>query len=119
MEKQSKKTRRAKKQFYTLKNAAGRDVQIDLNNYKVQCVKTGKSKSFYHKYLFNLIVRKYQGNIDTFRTTYVSREAAPSQNERRVKQLQQRISRLYVQISNLRGELAEAESGVVCFPAAE
>ena len=118
MEKQSNKTRRAKV-FYTLKNAAGRDVQIDLNNYKVQCVKTGKRKSFYHKYLHNLIVRKYNSNIDTFRTTYVSREAAPDKRERRVKQLQDRISRLYVQISNLKGELAEAESGVVCFPAAE
>ena len=116
MEKQSNKTRRAKKQFYTLKNAAGRDVQIDLNNYKVQCVKTGKLKSFYHKYLFNLIVRKYQGNIDTFRTTYVSREAAPSQNERRVKTLVERIQKLSVQLSNLKGELAEAESGVKCFP---
>lgn len=118
MEKQSKKTRRAKV-FYTLKDKNLNDVQIDLNNYRVICNKTGKSKQFYHKYLHNLIVRKYQGNIDTFRTTYVSREAAPSQNERRVKQLQQRISRLYVQISNLKGELAEAESGVVCFPAAE
>ena len=118
MEKQSKKTRRAKV-FYTLKDKNLNDVQIDLNNYRVICNKTGKSKQFDHKYLHNLIVRKYQGNIDTFRTTYVSREAAPSQNERRVKPLQQRISRLYVQISNLKGELAEAESGVVGFPAAE
>ena len=116
MEKQSKKTRRAKKQFYTLKNAAGRDVQIDLNNYKVQCVKTGKSKSFYHKYLFNLIHRKYAGNIDTFRTEYVSREAAPGKNERRRDQLINRIQKLSVQLSNLKGELAEVESGVVCFP---
>ena len=118
MEKQSKKTRRAKV-YYTLVNAAGNDVKIDLNNYNVQCVKTGKRKSFYHKYLFNLIHRKYAGNIDTFRTTYVSREAAPSQNERRAKQLQQRIGRLYAQISNLKGELAEVESGTCAFPAAE
>ena len=118
MEKQSKKNRRAKV-FYTLQNAAGKDVRIDLNNYRVICNKTGKRKSFYHKYLHNLIVRKYNGNIDTFRTTYVSREAAPDKRQRRVKQLQARISRLYVQLSNLRGELAEAESGVVCFPAAE
>ena len=115
MEKQSKKTRKAKV-FYTLQNAAGNDVKIDLNNYKVQCVKTGKSKQFYHKYLFNLIHRKYAGNIDTFRTEYVSREAAPSQNERRKKQLVERIQKLSVQLSNLKGELAEAESGVTCFP---
>ena len=116
MEKQSNKTRRAKKQFYTLKNAAGRDVQIDLNNYRVVCNKTGKSKSFYHKYLHNLINRKYNGNIDTFRTTYVSREAAPGRDARRVAHLTERIQKLSVQISNLKGELAEAQSGVICFP---
>ena len=115
MEKQSKKTRKAKV-FYTLQNAAGNDVSIDLNNYKVQCVKTGKSKQFYHKYLFNLIVRKYAGNIDTFRTEYVSREAAPGKNERKRDQLINRIQKLSVQLSNLKGELAEVESGVVCFP---
>ena len=115
MEKQSKKSRKAKV-FYTLQNAAGNDVRIDLNNYKVKCNKTGKSKQFYHKYLFNLIHRKYAGNIDTFRTEYVSREAAPNQNERRVKHLVERIQKLSVQLSNLKGELAEAESGVKCFP---
>lgn len=115
MEKQSKKSRKAKV-FYTLVNAAGKDVSIDLNNYKVKCNKTGKAKQFYHKYLFNLINRKYAGNIDTFRTEYVSREAAPSQNERRKKQLVERIQKLSVQLSNLKGELAEAESGIKCFP---
>ena len=118
MEKQSKKSRRAKV-FYTLQDAYGKDVRIDLNNYKCICNKTGRRKSFYHKYLFNLIHRKYEGNIDRFRTEYVSREAAPDKRERKAKQLQERISRLYVQISNLKGELAEVESGVVCFPAAE
>ena len=115
MENKTKKSRKAKV-FYTLVNAAGKDVSIDLNNYKVQCVKTGKAKSFYHKYLFNLIHRKYAGNIDTFRTEYVSREAAPSQNERKVKTLVERIQKLSVQLSNLKGELAQAESGVNCFP---
>jgi hypothetical protein len=118
MEKQNKKSRRAKR-FYTLQNAAGKDVNIDLNNYKIVCNKTGKHKSFYHKYLADLIARKYNNNIDLFRQSYVSREAAPDQNQRRAKQLQDRISRLYVQISNLKGELAEVESGVCCFPAAE
>ena len=115
MEKQSKKSRKAKV-FYTLTNAAGKDVSIDLNNYRVICNKTGKSKQFYHKYLFNLIHRKYAGNIDTFRTEYVSREAAPDKNERRKQQLVERIQKLSVQLSNLKGELAEVESGVVCFP---
>ena len=115
MEKQSKKSRKAKV-FYVLQDAYGKDVNIDLNNYRVICNKTGKSKQFYHKYLHNLIVRKYEGNIDRFRTEYVSREAAPDKNERRVKALVERIQKLSVQLSNLKGELAEAESGVKCFP---
>lgn len=118
MEKQLKKTRKAKV-YYILRDARGKDVNIDLNNYRVICNKTGKRKSFYHKYLHNLIHRKYEGNIDRFRTEYVSREAAPDQRERRAKQLQERISRLYAQISNLKGELAEVESGTCAFPAAE
>ena len=115
MEKQSKKSRRAKV-FYTLQNAAGKDVSIDLNNYKIVCNKTGKSKQFYHKYLAGLIERKYGNNIDRFRTEYVSREAAPTSNERRKNQLIERIQKLSVQLSNLKGELAEVESGVECFP---
>lgn len=95
------KSRKAKV-FYILQDAYGKDVNIDLNNYRVICNKTGKRKSFYHKYLFNLITRKYEGNIDRFRTEYVSREAAPSKNERRVKQLQERIDRLYNQIRELK-----------------
>jgi hypothetical protein len=117
MEKQLKKTRKAKA-YYTLQNATGDLVQIDLNNYKVACVKTGKRKSFYHKYLAGLIERKYGNNIDRFRTEYVSREAAPSSNERRKNQLIERIQKLSVQLSNLKGELAEAQSGVKAFPAA-
>lgn len=115
MEKQSKKSRKAKV-FYVLQDAYGKDVNIDLNNYRVICNKTGKRKSFYHKYLFNLIHRKYEGNIDRFRTEYVSREAAPDKNQRRVKHLVERIQKLSVQLSNLKGELAEVESGAVCFP---
>ena len=115
MEKQSKKSRKAKV-FYILQDAYGKDVNIDLNNYRVICNKTGKSKQFYHKYLFNLIHRKYEGNIDRFRTEYVSREAAPSSNERKKARLVERIQKLSVQLSNLKGELAEVESGVECFP---
>ena len=110
-----KKSRKAKV-FYLLLNKDGKEVNIDLNNYKVTCTKTGKRKSFYHKYLNNLIISKYAGNIDTFRDTYVSREAAPSRNERKVQQIQARIDRYFVQISNLKGQLAEIKSGTVCFP---
>ena len=95
------KTRKARV-FYTLKDKNLNDVQIDLNNYRVICNKTHKRKSFYHKYLHDLIVRKYNGNIDLFREGYVSREAAPSKNERRAKQLQARIDRLYYQIRELK-----------------
>ena len=110
-----KKSRKAKV-FYILQDAYGKDVNIDLNNYRVICNKTGKSKSFYHKYLFNLIVRKYEGNIDRFRTEYVSREAAPDKNQRRAAQIIERIQKLSVQLSNLKGELAEVESGTNTFP---
>lgn len=113
----AKKSRKAKV-VYVLQDAYGKDVNIDLNNYRVICNKTGKPKSFYHKYLFNLISRKYEGNIDRFRTEYVSREAAPDKNQRRAQQLETRISRLYVQLSNLKGELAEVESATECFPLA-
>lgn len=112
-----KKNRKAK-QFYTLLNSKGAQVNIDLNNYKVTCSVTGKRKSFYHKYLHNLIQSKYAGNIDTFRDTYVSREAGPDKNERKVQQIQDRIDRYFKQISNLKGELAEIQSGTEAFPAA-
>ena len=112
-----KKSRKAKV-FYSLLNKDGNEVNIDLNNYKVTCTVTGKRKSFYHKYLHNLIVSKYAGNIDTFRDTYVSREAGPSAQERKVQQIQARIDRYFVQISNLKGELAEIKSGTEAFPAA-
>jgi hypothetical protein len=118
MENQSKKSRKAKV-FYTLKDKNLNDVQIDLNNYRVICNKTGKRKSFYHKYLNDLIQRKWNGNIDLFREGYVSREAAPDKQARKRDRLITRIQKLSVQLSNLKGELAEIESGQVCFPAAE
>ena len=92
-----KKSRKAK-QFYTLLNKNGNEVQIDLNNYKVTCVATGKRKSFYHKYLAGLIKNKYQNNIDLFRDTYTSREAAPSRKDRDIDRLQARINRLRAQL---------------------
>ena len=110
-----KKSRKAKA-FYTLKDKNLNDVQIDLNNYRVICNKTGKRKSFYHKYLHNMIQNKFNGNIDLFREGYVSREAAPGKNQRRAEAIIRRIQRLSVQLSNLKGELAEVQSGQECFP---
>ena len=98
----SKKSNKAKS-FYTLKNHAGRDVQIDLNNYKVTCTVTGNRKKFYHKYLAGLIARDYDNNIDLFRTTYVSREAKRGQAEaRKLEQVKAKITRLYDQIRTLK-----------------
>ena len=112
-----KKSRKAKV-FYTLLNKNGSEVNIDLNNYKVTCNKTGKRKSFYHKYLHNMIVSKFNSNIDLFRDTYVSREAGPDKNARKVEALQARIDRHFKQINILKGQVAEIKSGKITFPAA-
>ena len=84
------------KQFYTLLNHNGREVQIDLANYKVTCTKTGARKSFHHKYLAGLISRSYHNNIDTFRTTYISRAGQPrkSATERLAEQIERARARL-------------------------
>ena len=107
--KKSRKSRKAKV-VYVLQDAYGKDVNIDLNNYKVICTKTGKRKSFYHKYLFNLISRKYEGNIDRFRTEYVSREAAPNKQQRRKQQLENRINKLRAQLQELVAEKHSLET---------
>lgn len=104
------KNSRKAKQYYTLLNRDGREVSIDLNNYKVTCVKTHKRKSFYHRYLYNLIMSKYAGNIDTFRETYVSREAGPSKQERQVQQLQAQIDRTRAKLASLTERLASIDS---------
>lgn len=101
-----KKNRKAK-QFYSLLNKDGVEVNIDLNNYKVKCSVTGNSKSFYHKYLHNMIVTKFDSNIDLFRDTYVSREAAPSKNERKAERLQDRINLLLYKVKELKAQKAE------------
>ena len=98
----NKKSRKAKK-FYNLKNAAGNPVKIDLNNYKVQCTVTGVRKGFYHAYLAGLIERDYDNNIDTFRTTYVSREGRKELNDaKKIQKVKDRISNLYNQIRELK-----------------
>ena len=102
------KNKNKNKVFYTLLNRDGREVQIDLNNYKVTCTVTGKRKGFYHKYLAGLIERDYDNNIDTFRTTYVSREAKKADaKQKKVDQIQDRISRAYDLIAQLKSQVAE------------
>ena len=110
----SNKSKKAE-HFYNFNSSAG-EVKIDLNNYTVKCSKTGNVKKFYHKYLANMIQTKFDNCISTFEDTYVSREAGPSAHERKAQQLQDRIDRYFKQISNLKGELADLQSGVNSFP---
>jgi hypothetical protein len=97
----SKSTRRPAK-FYTLRDTHGRDVRIDLNNYRCICNITHKRTTFHHVYLNDLIHRKYQGNIDLFRDTYVTVAAAARQ--KRAQQVQKRINLLTVQLQGLMNE---------------
>ena len=87
------------KHFYTLLNSNGREVQIDLANYKVTCTVTGARKSFYHKYLAGLIKRDYDNCIDTFRTTYVSRAGRPGKSQ--AERLQEQIERARARLDQL------------------
>ncbi len=79
------------KHFYTLLNHNNQPVQIDLANYKVTCTVTGTRKHFYHKYLAGLIEREYANNIDTFRTTYISRAGRPQKTQ--AERIQDQIER--------------------------
>ena len=87
------------KHFYTLLNSNGREVQIDLANYKTRCTVTGARKSFYHKYLAGLIERDYGNNIDTFRTTYVSRAGRPTKTQ--AERLNEQIERARARLNQL------------------
>ena len=101
------KKNRKPKVFYSLLNKDGNEVNIDLNNYKVTCTVTGNRKSFYHKYLHNMIVTKFDNNIDLFRDTYVSREAGPTRNERKAEKIQDRINLLLYKVKELKAQKAE------------
>lgn len=87
------------KHFYTLLNSNGRPVQIDLANYKVRCTVTGTRKSFYHKYLAGLIEREYGNNIDTFRTTYISRAGRPKKTQ--AERIEEQIERARARLNDL------------------
>ena len=87
------------KHFYTLLNSNAREVSIDLANYKCICTVTGTRKSFYHKYLAGLIERDYGNNIDTFRTTYVSRAGRPTRTQ--AERLNDQIERARARLNQL------------------
>jgi hypothetical protein len=97
----SNSTRRPVKS-YTLKDRNLNDVQIDLNNYRCICNISHKRVTFHHEYLNGLIHRKYQGNIDLFRDTYVTVQAAARQ--KRARDIQARIDGLYSQLDRLIAE---------------
>ena len=97
------------KQFYTLLNSNGREVQIDLANYKCICTKTGTRKQFHHKYLAGLIERSYGNCIDTFRETYISRAGQPRKTQAarladQIARARTRLDQLLIKQSQLQTE---------------
>lgn len=109
MEKNIKKSRKAV-QNYTFNSDEG-EVQIDLNNFTAVCSVTNNPKKFYHSYLANLIATKYDNNITTFTTTYISREGKVSTSgERKVEVLEERISKLYQKIRELKTSRNELQT---------
>lgn len=107
MENKIKKSRKAIK-LYTFNTEAGVPVKIDLNNYTARCSVTGEPKKFYHSYLANLIMTKYDGNISTFEDTYVSRAGRSAEVPgKKAKELDNRIGRLYAQIRTLKAKRDE------------
>lgn len=105
----SNKTKKSRKaiQLYTFNSSAG-EVKIDLNNYVATCSVTGAPKRFYHAYLANLIMTKYDNNISTFEDTYVSRAGRSAEVPgKKAKELESRIDRLYAQIRTLKAKRDE------------
>lgn len=96
------------KHFYTLLDKNNKQVTIDLANYKCICTVTGTRKSFYHKYLAGLIERDYGNNIDTFRTTYVSRAGKPTRTQ--AERLNDQIERARARLNELISKRERIES---------
>jgi len=108
MSKEIKKGRSKKVHNYTFS-----DQEVNLNGYVAICNVTGKEKRFYHSYLANLIVTKYGNNFRHFEDTYVSREGKSATNQLvKVNQIEERISKLYTKISELKA-LRDELSGTV------
>ncbi len=98
MEKNTKKGRVKKVHNYTFE-----DQTVNLNGYVAICTVTGNEKRFYHSYLANLIVTKYDNNFSTFEATYISREGRSTfVNERKLNNVEDRITKLYNKIRELK-----------------
>jgi len=94
------KTRKSRK---AIVNYTFADQTVNLNGYVATCTVTGNEKRFYHSYLANMIEKKFNNNFAHFEATYVSREGKSiSVSVRRVAQVEQRISKLYAKIRELK-----------------
>ena len=93
------------KHLYTLQNKLNQPVQIDLANYRVICNVTDTRKTFHHKYLAGLIEREYHNNIDTFRTTYVSRAGRPTKTQ--ATRVAEQIERARIRLDQLLNKQAQ------------
>ena len=108
MSEKTKKGRSKKVHNYTFS-----DQTVNLNGYVAICTVTGNEKRFYHSYLANMIVKKFNNNFSTFESTYISREGKSTfVNQNKVNQIENRISKLYTkiaQLKSLRNELSGSE----------
>ena len=79
------------------------DQTVNLNGYVATCTVTGNEKRFYHSYLANMIEKKFNNNFAHFEATYVSREGKSiGVSVRKVEQVEDRISKLYNKIRELK-----------------
>ena len=98
MSKEIKKGRSKKVHNYTFS-----DQTINLNGYVAICNVTNNEKRFYHSYLANMIVKKFNNNFSTFESTYISREGKSTfVNQNKVTQIENRIDKLYTKIAELK-----------------
>ena len=108
MSKEIKKGRSKKVHNYTFS-----DQTVNLNGYVAICTITGNEKRFYHSYLANMIVKKFNNNFSNFENTYISREGKSTfVTQNKVNQIEDRISKLYTkitQLKSLRDELVVSE----------
>jgi hypothetical protein len=94
------KTRRA------IHNYTFEDKEVDLNDYTATCTITGESKKFYHSYLANMIVTKYNNKFSDFESGYVSRSGKSLARESlKQVQIQDRINKLYATIRTLKSQV--------------
>jgi len=108
METITKKGRSKKVHNYTFS-----DQTINLNGYVAICNITKTEKRFYHSYLSNMVEKQYNNDFSLFEKTYISREGKSTfVNQNKVNQIEDRITKLYtkiLQLKSLRDELAVSE----------